>query len=68
MKKQDNTAIERVQAMANRSRVNAWLTHIGEHDNAIRDSVLEDCATNPESRIYYLERHRTMGQHDKGRI
>jgi len=34
----------------------AWLSHIGETDQAIIDDVLDYCASNPEALSYYLKR------------
>lgn len=38
------------------AKVNAWLDKIGEHDEACRQEVLEQCKDDPEARQYYLQR------------
>lgn len=51
------TAIERLQAQSDRQKVEAWLTQIGEHDEAIRAEVIEQCAKDREARAYYVLRY-----------
>ena len=68
MKKPELTVVERAQAMGDRAKVNSWLDWINERNPEIRADVLDQCAKDPEARAYFVERHRTMGQHDKGRI
>ena len=40
-----------------RQKVNLWLDHINENDQAIRAEVLENCAKDVECRAYYVSRY-----------
>lgn len=51
------TAIERLQDKSDRAKVNLWLTKIGEHDEACRAEVIEQCAKDREARAYYVLRY-----------
>ena len=39
-----------------RGKVNAWLDHISEHDEAIRSEVMQQCTVDKESREYFVSR------------
>lgn len=54
------------RGLDDRAKVNAWLDHIGEHGPACRNEILENCAKDPETRAYYVQRYETRGEHDKG--
>jgi hypothetical protein len=54
-----NSRIARI-AEADRQKILAWLSHIGETDKAIIDDVLEYCANDPEAMAYYLGRAREI--------
>ncbi len=43
-------------AEADRKKILAWLSHIGETDQAVIDDVLDYCGSNPEALAYYLKR------------
>ena len=51
--------------ISDRQKVNAWLDWIGEHDQAVRDEVLENCAKDKEARSYYVKRYEQRGEHDR---
>lgn len=40
-----------------RSKVLAWLAHIGEKDQRCIDEVIEQCRTDSNARAYYVKRH-----------
>lgn len=44
-------------ADSDRAKVNAWLDHIGEHDNDCRDEVLAQCKEDSSARAYYVQRY-----------
>ena len=46
------------QKVDDRAKVNAWLDHIQEFDEACRKEVLDQCAKDKEARIYYVDRYK----------
>lgn len=52
------TAIDRLKENSDRAKVNAWLDHINETDEACRAEVLEQCAKDKEARVYYVNRYK----------
>lgn len=50
-----NSRIARI-AEAEHRKILAWLSHIGETDEAMIDDVLAYCASNPDALTYYLKR------------
>ena len=71
MKKPELTVVERAQAMGDRSRVVAFLDHIGETSKEGRAQVLDACAngyehgTAQEVRAFFISRFNNMGAHDR---
>lgn len=51
------TAIERLQAQSDRQKIEAWLDHIGERDEACRYEVLALCKADLDARQYFVRRH-----------
>jgi hypothetical protein len=51
------SAIKRLKENSDRAKVNAWLDKIGEHEDACRAEVLEQCKNDPEARAYYVGRY-----------
>lgn len=45
------------RAQSDRQKVELWLTKIGEHDEACRAEVIEQCAKDREARAYYVGRY-----------
>lgn len=38
-----------------RQKVNKWLDHINEHDDACRAEVMEQCKNDKEARAFYVQ-------------
>jgi len=45
-----------VRILTDREKVCAWLDSINEQDPAMRHSVMDACAEDPEARKYYVRR------------
>lgn len=43
--------------MSDREKVNAWLKSICEFDAAVIAEVLQQCASDPGARAYFVKRH-----------
>lgn len=51
-----NAFSEIKQGLSDREKVNAWLDHIEEFDPECRKEILDMCASDPESRKYFVGR------------
>lgn len=51
------TPKELKQKIDDRAKVNAWLDHINETDEACRAEVLDQCANDKDARAYYVKRY-----------
>lgn len=47
-------------ASSDKAKVAAWLDSIGEHDEACRKEVFEQCAKDKEAREYYVKRSQNL--------
>lgn len=51
------SAIERLKKNSDNAKIIEWLDHIGEHDEACRQEVIDQCANDKDAMEYYLSRY-----------